>query len=141
MISRPLDLAWRLRPEPRSFDWLFFVNAGCIVLFFSLFGSPYVLAPGIAVNIPKVTGAIGSAAAATSFITVTNTEQIIAGDGPRTLAQLPGWLKGEARKTKQPVLLITAGQGVRLALLTEIVTAANEEGFRVMYAAVENGPK
>ena len=32
MITRPLDLASRLRPEPRSFDWLFYVNGGVIVL-------------------------------------------------------------------------------------------------------------
>ena len=46
MITRPLDLASKLRPEPRNFDWLFFVNAGLLVLFFVLFGSRFVLAPG-----------------------------------------------------------------------------------------------
>jgi biopolymer transport protein ExbD len=141
MITRPLELAARLRPEPRNFDWLFFVNGGCIVLFFSLFGSPFVLAPGVAVNIPTVAGATGSAMPATAFITVTDTGQIIAGDGPRTLAQLPEWLKAEARKAKEPVLLVTAGQGVTLAVATEIVTAANRAGFRVMFAAMEAGPK
>ena len=32
MLSRPLDLASRLRPEPRNFDWLFIVNGGLIAL-------------------------------------------------------------------------------------------------------------
>ena len=32
MITRPLDLASKLRPEPRNFDWLFFVNAGLLSL-------------------------------------------------------------------------------------------------------------
>ena len=47
MITRPLELSSRLRPEPRTFDWVFYVNGGLIVLFFSLFGSQFVLAPGL----------------------------------------------------------------------------------------------
>ena len=31
MITRPLDLASRLRPAPRTFDFWFFVNIGLIV--------------------------------------------------------------------------------------------------------------
>ena len=31
MITRPLDLASKMRPEPRNFDWLFYVNAGLLV--------------------------------------------------------------------------------------------------------------
>ena len=32
MITRPLDIAAKLRPEPRNFDFLFFVNGGLLVL-------------------------------------------------------------------------------------------------------------
>ena len=45
MITRPLDLAAKLRPPPRSFDALFWVNVGVVVGFFALFGSRFVLAP------------------------------------------------------------------------------------------------
>lgn len=59
MIVRPLDLASRLRPEPRDFDALFYVNAGMLALFFSLFGSRFVIAPGLELDfqVPVVAGA------------------------------------------------------------------------------------
>lgn len=47
MITRPLDLASRLRPPPRGLDWLFVMNVALVALFFSLFGSRFVLAPGL----------------------------------------------------------------------------------------------
>jgi hypothetical protein len=61
MITRPLDLAGKLRPGPRNFDFVFLVNGGLIALFFTLFGSPYVLAPGLGVDfvMPEMSGAKG----------------------------------------------------------------------------------
>ena len=72
MITRPLDLASRLRPPPRSFDSLFFVNVGVIALFFFVFGSRFVLAPGLGVNftLPELRGADAGAARTTHVISV-----------------------------------------------------------------------
>ena len=55
MITRPLDLASKLRPEPRSLDALFYVNVGVLALFFTMLGSRFVLAPGLGVDfqLPK----------------------------------------------------------------------------------------
>ena len=50
MITRPLDLAAKMRAEPRSFDALFYVNVGVLALFFLVFGSRFVLAPGLGVD-------------------------------------------------------------------------------------------
>ena len=50
MITRPLDLAAKLRPEPRRFDALFYVNVGVLALFFLVFGSRFVLAPGLGLD-------------------------------------------------------------------------------------------
>ena len=140
MITRPLELASWLRAEPRSFDWLFFVNGGFIVLFFSLFGSKFVLAPalGLDFQLPAAVGAEAAALAPTSHISVTDSGQIFADNGVRTLEQLPDWLRNEARKAKEPVLLIRASKEVRVSLLTQIASAATQAGFaRVMFAAVE----
>jgi biopolymer transport protein ExbD len=142
MITRPLDLAHRLRREPRSFDWLFFVNAAAIVLFFSVYGSPFVLAPGLALDfrLPTVAGAEAAAVAPTSFVRVTDSGQIFAGDGVRTLEQLPEWLRAEAKRTSRPVLLVIASDEVRIAFLTEIANAAGQAGFvQVVSAGVEPG--
>lgn len=146
MITRPLDLASKLQPEPRSFDWLFFVNAGFIALFFSLFGSKLVLAPALGVDfqLPAEAGAIAEARSPTSFVSVTSSGQIFAGDGLRTIAQLQGWLRDQVRAEKRPpVLLVRASRGVRIEILTEITSVARAAGFvGVLFAAVEpSGPQ
>ena len=136
MISRPLDLASRLRPEPRNFDWLFIVNVGLIVLFFSFFGSRFVLAPGVTV-LPEIAGAEVSARTTTHHITVNSERQIIAGDGPRDLESLKLWLRQEAGTVKKPVLLVQFN-GVRdVNLLTTILSAAAAAGFETHVAAIE----
>jgi biopolymer transport protein ExbD len=144
MITRPLDLAAKLRPEPRSCDWLFFVNGGLIVMFFSLFGSKFVLAPalGLDFQLPVEAGAMAEARPPTSFISVTSSGQIFAGDGLRTIAQLQGWLRQEvAAARRPPVLLVRANRGVRVDILTEITSVARSAGFTgVLLAAVEPAP-
>lgn len=148
MISRPLDLASKLRPEPRSFDWVFYVNAGLLVLFFSLFGSRFVLAPGVTL-LPGIAGADAQARPATHYITVNDDRQILAGDGLRDVAGLEVWLRQQAadwraertRAAVQPVLLIQSNERVNLDLVAQIVSAASEHGFAVQVAAVEPAPK
>jgi biopolymer transport protein ExbD len=139
MISRPLDLASRLRPAPRNFDAWFYVNAGLLALFFLLFGSRFVLAPGLGVDfqLPRVAGAAANAAPATQHISVKESGQIVGNDGPMDLVQLRAWLKGEAARTPSPTLLVSADARVQMALMTEIVSVAHEAGFRVTLAAEE----
>jgi biopolymer transport protein ExbD len=138
VITRPLDLASKLRPEPRSFDFLFYVNAGLIVLFFDLLGSRFVLAPGLGVDfqIPKEKAALAGATATDRFISVLPSGQIFA-DGLMNMSQLKEWLKVEAKKLRQPSLLVRAHGGVPVSQLTEIVSAAHDAGFSVTLAAEE----
>jgi biopolymer transport protein ExbD len=142
MIARPLDLASRLRPEPRNFDAWYYVNAAVLGLFFLTFGSRFVLAPGLEVDfsLPRVAGARAGAVAATHYITVKNSGQIFGHDGLMNLAQLSAWLQAEAAKTPQPVLLVKASSGVTSAQLAEISNAAHAARFRVIWAAEEPGP-
>lgn len=51
MITQPLELQSKLSAAPRDLDVLFWVNVGAVVLFFSLLGSRFVLAPGIPVQV------------------------------------------------------------------------------------------
>lgn len=139
MITRPLDLASKLSPPPRSFDGLFFVNVGLLVVFFALFGSRFVLAPGLGVDfrLPEMPGALAGAATTDRVISVLPSGQIFA-DGLLNMAQLREWLKVEAKKSKQPSLLVRAGAGVPVSQLADIVSAAREAGFvRVVLGAEE----
>ena len=140
MITRPLDLASKLRPEPRDFDFLFYVNVAVIGLFFTLFGSPFVLAPGLGVDfrMPKLAGALATAAPTQRVISVRPSGQIFA-DGLLNMPQLRVWLRIEAKKLKQASLLVRASAGVSLSQVTDIVSAAGEAGFvRVEVGAEES---
>lgn len=139
MLTRPLDLSSRLRPEPRSFDALFYVNVGLIALFFSLAGSRFILSPGLGVDfrIPEMSGAVAGAAPTERVISVLPSGQIFA-DGLLNLPQLQVWLKAEAARLKQPSLLVRASEGVPLSEIAAITSAARAAGFvRVVVAAEE----
>ncbi|QYM79718.1 biopolymer transporter ExbD [Horticoccus luteus] len=141
MITRPLDLASRLRRPPRSFDVLFYVNVGLIVVFFILFGSRFVLAPGLGLEfrMPTMEGARAGAAATTHVISVPRSGLYFA-DGAMNAAQLRQWLEAQAKTVKQPVLLIRAAATVPLSDLTEVSALAHEAGFvKVIVGAQEAG--
>jgi len=137
MITRPLDLASRLRPPPRNFDWVFLVVGGLIVLFFDLFGSRFVLAPGLGVDfrLPTMPGALAGASATTSHvITITSGGfksggLVYAASGALNFKQLSDWLKAEAKTSRAPVLLVQASADVPMADLADINTLAKEAGF------------
>lgn len=139
MITRPLNLASHLRVAPRSFDFLFYVNAGLLALFFSLFGSRFILAPGLGVDfqVPELAGASAGAQPTTHRITVRRSGQIFADDGLVSLKQLGQWLERQKTTTPKPSLLILASAGVRNDELAEIVTVARRAGFAVVWGALE----
>lgn len=131
MITRPLDLASKLRPEPRNFDLLFLVNGGLIVLFFFLFGSRFVLAPGMAedFHLPVMPEAREDAATTTHWISLRRGGLILTDGGALELPQLREWLKAAAKTTKQPKLLVITGSEVEYGEMVDVRTAAQEAGF------------
>ncbi len=141
MITRPLDLASKLRSQPRNLDFLFLVNGVLIVLFFLLFGSRFVLAPGLGVDfvMPEMAGAAAGAARTTHVISVVRPGLVFVDDGAINFEQLREWLKIQAAQTREPSLLVRANSGqVPVAALTEVSSAAFEAGFaRVVVGALE----
>lgn len=138
MITRPLDLASKLRPEPRNFGALFFANAGLLVLFFSLCGSRFVLAPGMVVELPRVAGANSSAQPPTHVMTVTNFGQMLTSAGlVPTMEELRRWLKEQAGSTPSSILLVKADRLVPNSTVVEITGAAYEAGFKSVILAAE----
>lgn len=143
MITRPLDLAARLRPAPQSYDWLFLVNGGLIVLFFFVFGSRFVLAPGLGINfqIPRMAGAMAGAAPTTHRISVVRADLIFVDEGAINAVDLRRWLEREARKVQRPSLLVLVGAGVPTTDFTAIASAAHTAGFvHVQMAAQDPAP-
>jgi biopolymer transport protein ExbD len=141
MITRPLDLASRLRPPPRNHDFLFMVNGGLIVMFFMLFGSRFVLSPGLGVDfiMPEMPGALAGASRTTHVISVVRPGLIFVDDGAINFDQLREWLKVQASQTEQPSLLVrTNASKVPVNDLIDITSAAHAAGFvRVVIGALE----
>jgi biopolymer transport protein ExbD len=127
MITRPLDLASRLQPEPRNFDALFYVNVALVALFFTLFGSRFVLSPGI--QLPVIAGARAGAIPTETVIRVRGSGQLLTADGLLPEAQLPTWLQDQARLHKHPALLIEADTRAATGAWMRIVDLARSAGF------------
>jgi biopolymer transport protein ExbD len=136
MIARPLDLASRLRPPPQGMGALHYVNVGLLGLFFALFGSRFVLAPGLGVDfqLPQQ-GAQAGAAQASNVISVLRSGQIFTDAGLVDVAQLRDWLRARATREPRPTLLIRASSEVTLSKLVEIEEVAHGAGFKVLLGA------
>lgn len=142
MYVRPLDLLSRLRPEPRSFDWIHFLNAGILILFFTLFGSRFVLSPAIVIDQPvKVPGMPSSSVALTASTCVVSIKangQIFTPDAGRvSFEQLEQWLEQKARLAEAPTLLIIADQTVSYRELSRLYAVASRNGFKTVALAAE----
>jgi biopolymer transport protein ExbD len=137
MITRPLDLASKLRPEPVNFGALFFVNVGLLVLFFSIFGSRFVLAPGLGIQLPSVAGAMANARSPTHVINITSSGLLLTNHGPQKWDELVRWLKAEGRSTPAPILLARVDAEVPTSLWLDVAGAAAAAGFEVVLAVEE----
>lgn len=104
-----------------------------------MFGSRFVLAPGLAVDfrLPRVAGAEAGARPATHVVTIISSGQIFTPEGLRKLPELGEWLRAQARVTPQPLLLVRAGTDVSADLLAEVASLARAAGFEMIWAAGE----
>lgn len=144
MITRPLDLAAHLRPAPAFGDALFYVSVGLIGLLFGLFGSRFVLLPGLGVDfsLPVNPTARAGAVPTTHVISVKRGGLIFTDSGALNLAQLRLWLKEAGKAKRDPVLLVRASADVAMADLSEITTAAQQAGFvRIVWGAEATDPR
>jgi biopolymer transport protein ExbD len=143
VITRPLDLASRPRRTPRNFDAFYFINAGLIVLFFLLFGSRFVLAPGLGVRLkggftlPTMEGAQAHAVATNVFISVPRSGVALVDEGMINYTELGSWLQARAKEHKTPALLIRADRRVPVQDLADIEALAAAAGFAYVQLAFE----
>lgn len=144
MVTRPLDLLSRVRKPTAGPDWLYFVNAGLIVLFFVLFGSRFVISPGIVVSnqsrhgpytLPVVPQAVQLGSATSVVISVAGPDLVFTEDGKYTFAEIRQWLANKGRQQPGARLLLRTDAGLLLGDFTEIVSAADDAGFVVLLAA------
>lgn len=150
MITRPLDLASRLRPIPRGLDALFYVNVGMLAVFFLLFGSRFVLAPGLAVDflLPQAGGAATARVTTDVVIAVPAANMAVVEGAVLDFKGLGAWLRGQAAapsgargggaaEVPGKRLLVQASSSLPAKDLAEIYALAADAGFAGVLIATD----
>ena len=134
MITRPLDLASRLRQPPGPLAGLAVSLANLVLLglFFSLFGSRFVLSPGLPVDfaLPAVSGALSGGTPTEIVIAVKDSNFIVTEDGLMTLGQLRSWLEKRAAEKPGATLLVQADVSVSLRDWSAVVQLVRSAGMQ-----------
>lgn len=139
MITRPLDLSSRLKPPSRGFEVLFYVNGILIALFFVLFGSRFVLSPGLGVGfqVPTLPGAVDAAAPADVVVAIKGPEMAFVEGAKVNFAGLRQYLVAKAKTRGGLRLLIQADATFTTRDLTEVYEMAQAAGFEAVHIAAE----
>jgi len=138
VITQPLGLAAHLRKTPRSYDVLFYVNIGVLALFFTLFGSKYVLSPGIQFELPSDPSAVDSAMATGLVVNMQRDNLILFEGGRYSLEMFKVKLEEVAKSQtgKEPNrLLLRADRQTSTQALGAFISVAVAAGFGVQLAA------
>ncbi|MDF3058101.1 MAG: hypothetical protein K0R17_2316 [Rariglobus sp.] len=139
MITRPLDLSSRLKPPPRGFESLFYVNGGLIVLFFVLFGSRFVLSPGVGVDfqVPVMPGSLDTAVATDVVIAIKGADMAFVEGAKVNFIGLRQYLIERAQGKPGLRLLVQADAALTTRDLTEVYDMARAAGFVSVQIAAE----
>ena len=144
MITRPLQLSDRLRPPPRSMDALFYVNVVLLGLFFALFGSRFVLSPGIEVlqpdfAIPASEGG-GSPVSTMAVISILGPNMVFTAEGRMSFGELAVWLPTQVGRGGEmdARLLVRADIRVSAEDVMKISDLATKSGFTGVQLALED---
>jgi biopolymer transport protein ExbD len=147
MITRPLGLESRLSPPPRDLDFVAWVNVAVIVLFFSLLGSRFVLAPGVPIGVgdqsglvvlPQGGGTAESTGAASVVVSYRRDNVILFEGGMYSLADLRKQMEGYAKKHPGAVMLVRADRQVSMQAFLDLCEMARSVGFANVLVAAES---
>ena len=145
MITRPLELESRLSPPPRDLDFVAWVNLALIVLFFSLLGSRFVLAPVLRIGVggedifalphgAKVLAGVGAPSVVVSY---RRDDVILFEGGMYTLPELRKHLEAYVRQYPGAIMLVRADRQVSLQSFFDLCELAKSVGFSEVQAAAE----
>ena len=134
-----MDLSTRLRPPPHGYEFVFYVNAGLIALFFVLFGSRFVLSPGLGVefSVPVMPSALAGAVSTDVVVAVKGADLAFVDGAKVNLAGLRSHLIELVQGHAGLRLLVQADASLTTRDLTEIYDMAREAGFESVQLAAE----
>lgn len=144
MKARPFDFEAHLHPKSRRLDVVPFIDACLIVIFFSLFGSSYVFAPGITINLPESRTAALDALPVYEVLTVgeiEGAERILFDGRIFSLETFRQGLLNSGPDRGETTLLVRMDQAVSVRTLSEVCDIARAAGFREIQIAAEPSAK
>ena len=140
MKARPFDFEAQLRLKSRRLDPVPFIDACLIVIFFSLFGSTYVFAPGVTLNLPTSRTATLDALPVYEVLTVgeiEGSERILYDGRIYNLETFEKSLLGSESDRGGVTLLVRMDEEVSVRTLSEVCDIARGAGFREVQIAAE----
>lgn len=140
MKARPFDFEAHLHAKSRRLDVVPFIDACLIVIFFSLFGSSYVFAPGITINLPESRTAALDALPVYEVLTVgeiEGSERILFDGRIYSLETFEQGLLSAGPDRGETTLLIRMDQAVSVRTLSRVCDIARAAGFREIQIAAE----
>lgn len=139
MITRPLDLCARLRRPPHGYEFVFYINAGLIAVFFVMFGSRFVLSPGLGMDfsVPVLPAAMEGAMATDVVIAVKGPNLAFVDGAKVDFKGLRSHLMERGKVAAGMRLLVQADASLATRELTEIYDMAKQAGFAAVQIAAE----
>ncbi len=145
MITNPLELQSKLSAPPRDLDTLFWVNVGAVLLFFSLLGSRFVLAPGLPVQVggdlslPHIRSV--SQGATSVVLSYRRDNMVVFESGIYDLQDLRPRIEQYAREHPGAVMLVRYDKAVSMQGFADLCDLVRAAGFAsVVYVAAESQP-
>ena len=140
MIVQPFNFTSRLRQTSIAFDVVPYVDICLILVLFTVFGSPYVVAPGLTVNLPAMQAPGADAIPTSRVLTVGEVEGrelIIFDSRVQTLETLAKTFADHPADASGEVLLLRLQRDVSVQLLVRINELAARAGFSAVQIAAE----
>lgn len=141
MITQPLELQSRLSAPPRDLDMLFWANVGAVLLFFSLLGSRFVLAPGLPVQVGSALELPRSASSAQGMASVVvsyrRDNMVVFEDGIFALGELRPRFEQYAKDHPGSVMLVRYDKAVSMQGFVDLCDMARVAGFAGVLVAAE----
>lgn len=140
MKARPFDFEAQLHAKSRRMDPVPFIDACLIVIFFSLFGSSYVFAPGFTLRLPGSRTAAADALPVYEVLTVgeiEGAERILFDGRIYNLETFGKSLLTSGEDLGETTLLVRMDEAVSVGTLSAVCDIARAAGFREIQIAAE----
>lgn len=140
MITKPFNLESRLKRPSAAFEFVPFIDACVIGLFFVLLSSRFVLATGFSLDLPTVEDLPRDAAATSRVLTLSEsqgTAMLIFEGRVCTLESFARVTSDRSSEFESEILLLRADRDVSLELLAQVWEMCIKAGFKRVLISAE----